>query len=98
MLLTFRRPLDVCSSSVDPENDESGLPLSILFHPYVSVPVCAARHNPVAVRCPIDSIYSLMMLQGNTLMIIYNRFHLQLDDATREHTNDNLQLDDGKHW
>lgn len=54
-LVLQRRPLDKGGSSVDPEDDQCGLPYPVLLGPYVGVTVCSTRHDTVAFRSPVDA-------------------------------------------
>lgn len=53
------RPLDKGGSSVDPEDDQRGLPYPVLLGPYVGITVCSTRHYTVAFRSPVDA-YGMM--------------------------------------
>lgn len=54
-LVLQRRPLDKGGSSVDPEDDQRGLPYPVLLGPHVGVTVCSTRHYTVAFGSPVDA-------------------------------------------
>lgn len=54
-LVLLWRPLDAASGSVDPENDQGGLPCALFQGPHVGVAVCSAGDDAVTVRSPVDT-------------------------------------------
>lgn len=55
-LVLQRRPLHKRGSTVDPEDDESGLPHAVLLAPHVSVAIRSAGYNPIAFRSPVNAL------------------------------------------
>lgn len=51
-----RRPLHERGSTVDPEDDESGLPHAVLLAPHVSVAIRSTGYNPIAFRSPVNAL------------------------------------------
>lgn len=54
-LVLQRGPLHKGGGSVDPEDDERGLPHALLLRPHVRVAVGAASHDAVALGGPVDA-------------------------------------------
>lgn len=54
-LVLQRRPLDEGGGSVDPEDDQRGLPHALLLGPHVGVTVRSARHDTVAFGSPVNT-------------------------------------------
>lgn len=54
-LVLLWRPFDAASSSVDPEDDQGGLPRALFQGPHVGVAVCSAGDDAVTVRSPVDT-------------------------------------------
>lgn len=48
------RPLDEGGSSVDPEDDQRGLPYTLLLGPHIGVTVRSASHYSITFRSPVD--------------------------------------------
>lgn len=63
-LVLQRRPLDKGGSSVDPEDDQCGLPHPLLLRPYVGITVGSARHYTVTFRSPVNTY---RMMRDNVL-------------------------------
>ena len=49
------RPLDEGGGSVDPEDDQRGLPYALLLGPHVGVTVCPTCHYAVTFGSPVDT-------------------------------------------
>lgn len=54
-LVLIGGPAHTASSPVDPQDDERGLPRAALQRPHVGVAVCAAGHNAVTLRGPVNA-------------------------------------------
>lgn len=54
-LVLLWRPLDAASSTVDPEDDQGGLPGALLQGPHVGVAVGPAGDDAVTVRSPVHA-------------------------------------------
>lgn len=54
-LVLLGRPAHTASSAVDPQDDECGLPRAALQRPHVGIAVCAAGHDAVTLRGPVDA-------------------------------------------
>lgn len=55
-LVLQRRPLDESGGSVDPEDDQRGLPHTFLLGPHVGITVRSARHDTVAFGSPVNTL------------------------------------------
>lgn len=63
-LVLQRRPLDKGGGSVDPEDDQRGLPHPLLLRPDVGITVGSARHYTVTFRSPVNTY---RMMRDNVL-------------------------------
>lgn len=48
-------PAHTAGSSIDPEDDQCGLPRAALQRPHIGIAVRAAGHNAVTLRGPVDA-------------------------------------------
>lgn len=51
-------PLNTAGSTVDPEDDQSGLPHITFQSPHISVTISATGHDAVALRSPVDTCHT----------------------------------------
>lgn len=50
-------PAHTASGSVDPQDVQCGCPHGALQHPHIGIAVCAAGHNTVTLRGPVDACH-----------------------------------------
>lgn len=54
-LVLIGGPAHTAGSSVDPQDDQCRLPRAALQRPHIGIAVCAAGHNAVTLRGPVDA-------------------------------------------
>lgn len=54
-LVLIGGPAHTAGSSIDPEDDQCGLPCAALQRPHIGITVCAAGHNAVTLGGPVDA-------------------------------------------
>lgn len=55
------RPLDEGGGSVDPEDDQCGLPYPLLLGPHIGITVCSTCHYTVTFGSPVNTYKSIRL-------------------------------------
>ena len=61
-LVLIGGPAHTAGSSIDPEDDQCGLPRAALQRPHIGIAVRAAGHNAVTLRGPVDACHLPVVL------------------------------------
>lgn len=63
------RPLDEGGRSVDPEDDQCGLPYPLLLGPHIGITICSTCHYAVTFGSPVNAYNTANMQSLTTLLI-----------------------------